>query len=310
MKAMNDSMAQPRHGLWPLELPGWKTAASGIAAFLLACLFLISGLWKITGAPAAAMHMVEARIPESLSLAAALAFGIAETLAGVLILVPRFRRWGAILTGLLLVAFLLYFTLNYNTLRGADCSCFPWVKRVVGPAFFIGDGVMLLLAALAGVWSRPPESLRGAVLILGAVAVFALVSYGVDIARQTGARAPDTITVDGRPYSLQSGKIFLFFFNPQCTHCFDAAKRMAQFHWGDTRVVAIPVEQPQYAGPFLEMTQLRASISQDYEPLKKVFGINGYPSGVALQNGRQRALLTKFEDSEPASTLQKLGFVY
>jgi len=303
-------MAQPGHGLSSLELPGWKTALSWIAAFLLACLFLVSGLWKITDAPAAAMRMAQARVPEALSLPAALAFGVAETVAAVLILVPRFRRWGAILTGLLLAAFLVYFALNYNALRGADCSCFPWVKRVVGPAFFVGDGLMLLLAVLAGVWSRPPESVRTAVLILGAVLVFALVSYGVDVARQTGTRAPETIAVEGRPYSLGSGKIFLFFFDPQCMHCFEASQRMAQFHWGDTRVIAVPVEQPQYAAQFLRMTGLHAVVSEDFAPLKKVFGFTGYPSGVALQNGREKAALTKFEDSEPASTLKRLGFIY
>jgi uncharacterized membrane protein YphA (DoxX/SURF4 family) len=302
-------MAQQRQGLSPLELPGWKTALSWIAAFLLACLFLISGLWKITDAPAAAMRMVEARVPESLSLFAAVAFGIAETLAGVLILVPRFRRWGAVLSGLLLTAFLVYFALNYSALRGADCSCFPWVKRVVGPAFFIGDGVMLLLAAVAGLWSKPPESLRSAVLVLGAVVVFALVSYGVDVTRESGTRAPATVTVDGRPYSLATGRIFLYFFDPQCTHCFDVAKRMAQFHWGNTKVVAIPVEQPQYAADFLQMTGLNAVVTGDFELLKKVFGFTTYPYGVALQSGRRRASLTKFDDPEPAATLKKLGFI-
>jgi uncharacterized membrane protein YphA (DoxX/SURF4 family) len=306
---MNDSMAQLRQGLSPLELPSWKTALSWLAAFLLACLFLVSGLWKITDAPAAAIRMVQARVPETLSLAVALAFGIAETLAGVLILVPRFRRWGSMLTSLLLLAFLFYFALNYTALRGADCSCFPWVKRVVGPAFFVGDGIMLLLALLAGAWSKPPESLRSAMLVLGAVVVFALVSYGVDIARQSGTRAPQNITVDGRPYSLQSGKILLFFFDPQCMHCLDASKRMAELHWGHTQVVAIPVEQPQYAAQFLEMTSLHAVISQDFEPLKKAFGFHGYPSGVALENGRRKASLTKFENDEPASTLRKLGFI-
>jgi len=302
-------MAQPRHGLSPLEMPGWKTALSWTAALLLACLFLVSGLWKITDAPGAAMRMAQARIPEGLSLTAALAFGVAETVAGVLLVVPRFRRWGAMLSGLLLLSFLVYFALNYNALRGADCSCFPWVKRVVGPAFFVGDGLMLLFALVAGLWSKPPASLHTAVIIVGAVLVFAMVSYGVDVARQTGAKAPATITVNGRPYSLASGKILLFFFDPQCMHCFEASQRMAQFHWGDTRVVAIPVEQPQYAAQFLKMTGLHAVISEDFEPLKKIFGFKGYPSGVALQNGRQKAELTKFEDAEPASTLKKLGFI-
>jgi uncharacterized membrane protein YphA (DoxX/SURF4 family) len=302
-------MAQPRPRLSPLELAGWKTAVNWIAALLVAFLFLVSGLWKITDAPAAAMRMVQARVPESLSLFAALAFGVAETVAAVMILVPRLRRWGSLLTSLLLLAFLVYFAINYNALRGADCSCFPWVKRVVGPAFFVGDGAMLLLAALAGVWSRPPESLRTAVLILGAVLVFALVSYGVDEARQTGTRAPQSILVEGRPYSLQSGRIFLFFFDPQCMHCFQAAQHMAQMHWGDTRVVAIPVEEPRFAARFLQMTGLHAVVSGDLDLLKKVFGDHGYPSGVALRNGRQKALLTQFEDAEPAATLKKLGFI-
>jgi uncharacterized membrane protein YphA (DoxX/SURF4 family) len=307
---MNDSMAQPRPRLSPLELPSWKTALSWIAAVLVAFLFLVSGVWKITDAPGAAMRMAQARVPESLSLFAALGFGVAETVAGVLILVPRFRRWGSLVTSFLLLAFLLYFAINYNALRGADCSCFPWVKRVVGPAFFIGDGLMLLLAAVAGIWSKPPASLRTAVVILGAVLVFALVSYGVDVARQTGTQAPQTILVDGRPFPLASGKIFLFFFDPQCMHCFDAAKRMSQFHWGETRVVAIPVEQPQYAAQFLQMTGLHAVVSNDFGLLKQTFGFQGYPSGVALENGREKALLTKFEDAEPAASLERLGFVY
>jgi uncharacterized membrane protein YphA (DoxX/SURF4 family) len=302
-------MAQRQPGLSPLEMPGWKTALSWIAAFLLACLFLLSGLWKITDAPAAAMRMVQARVPESLSLFAAVAFGIAETLAGVLILVPRFRRWGAILTALLLTAFLIYFALNYSALRGADCSCFPWVKRAVGPAFFLGDGAMLLLAAVAGLWSKPPESLRSAVLVMGAVVVFALVSYGVDVTRETGTPAPATVTVEGRPYSLASGRIFLFFFDPQCMHCFEVSKRLAEFHWRDTRVVAIPVEQPEYAAEFLKETGLNAVVTEDFDVLKKVFGYTTYPYGVTLHNGRRTASLTKFDDPEPAATLKKLGFV-
>ena len=294
----------------PLELSGWKLALSWTAAILLSLLFLASGVWKITDAPGAAMRMAEAKVPESLSLFAALAFGVAETMTGVFILVPRFRRWGSILAGLMLVAFLVYFAINYNALRGADCSCFPWLKRVVGPGFFIGDGLMLLLAVLAGLWAKPSGSLRSAALILGAVVVFAGVSYGVEQARQTGLKAPETITVDGKPYSLQHGKILLFFFDPQCMHCFDSAKRMSQYKWGNTKVVAVPVELPQYAAQFLQMSGLQASLTNDFGALKAVFGFKGYPSGVALQNGRQKAHLAKFEGAEPGETLKQLGFIY
>ena len=168
---------------------------------------------------------------------------------------------------------------------------------------------MFLLAVVAGFWSKPPGSLRSAAVVLGAVVVFALVSYGVDATRETGTRAPATVTVDGRPYSLESGRIFLFFFDPQCMHCFEVSQRMAQLHWGNTRVVAVPVEQPEYASQFLQMTGLTAVVTQDFGSLRKVFGFTTYPYGVALQNGRRKASLTKFDEPEPTSTLKKLGFV-
>jgi hypothetical protein len=229
--------------------------------------------------------------------------------AGVFIVVPRFRRWGAILASVLLAAFLVYFAIHFETLRGQDCSCFPWLKRVVGPGFFIGDGVILALAVCAGIWSKRPESPRTAAVILGAITVFALVSYGAGAVRQTGARAPETILVDGRPYSLERGKFFLFFFNPQCTHCMDAAKRMAKLEWRDTKVVAVPVEFAQFASQFLQEAALPAAVTSDFEKLKTAFGYTIYPFGVAVENGRAKASLTKFEDGEPAATLRQLGLV-
>jgi uncharacterized membrane protein YphA (DoxX/SURF4 family) len=307
---MTDSMAQARGGFTPrlMELAGWKSALCWSAAVLVSLLFLVSGVWKITDVQAAAIRMAQARVPQSLSLAAALGVGIAETFGGVLVLVPRYRRWGALLTGLLLVAFMIYMGVNYHALLGEDCSCFPWVKRVVGPGFFIGDTVMLLLAAVAGMWAKPSGGLRGASLVLGAVVVFALVSYGADAARRTGTKAPDTITVAGQPYSLAEGRVFLFFFNPQCTHCYDASERMAKLQWGDTRVVAVPVEQAQFADQFLSGSGLHAVVTQDFALLKDVFSYSSYPFGVALEGGRQKATLTKFEDPEPIATLRELGF--
>lgn len=307
---MNDSMAQPGHALAPLELSGWKSAVSWTAAIIIALLFLVSGIWKITDAPGAAVRMAQAKVPQSLSLAAAVGFGIVETVTGVLILLPRFRRWGAWLASALLVAFLIYFAIHYNALRGEECSCFPWVKRVVGPGFFIGDAIMLLLAAAAGVWTQPSHGRRTAALIVAAVSVFAAVSYGVEITRSTGAKAPASITVDGKPFSLQEGKVFLYYFDPECMHCLDAARRMAKYNWGDTKVVAVATQNPQFSQQFLQMTGLRASLSNDLALLKQSFPFSSTPAATAVENGRQKAQLTKFEDDEPAATLKDLGFIY
>ncbi len=306
---MNDSMAQPGEGLARLELPGWKTALSWTSALLLAVLFLVSGLWKTVDPQGWAQRISQMLVPQSLSLAAAFVFGIAETLGAVLVLVPRFRRWGAILLGALLIGFMGYFLVNYSALRGAECSCFPWVKRVVGPGFFIGDAAMLLLAACAGAWSKPSGSLRTVVVIAGIIAVCAFGSYGLEAARQTGVRAPETISVNGQPWPLGSGKVLFFFFNPLCTHCQESAKKMSAYDWGETRVVAIPVEQSAFAGAFLQETGLKAVITSDFERLKTIFGYTAYPFAVAVDSGRERAALTRFEGTEPEATLAQLGFV-
>jgi uncharacterized membrane protein YphA (DoxX/SURF4 family) len=302
-------MAQPREALAEMALPGWKTAASWVGAVLLALVFLVSGLWKLTDAPGAAVRMAQALVPQSLSLAGAIGFGIAETLAALLLLVPRFRRWGAWLGGALLVAFMIFIGIHYNELRGAECSCFPWVKRAVGPPFFIGDGLMLALAVIAGVWARPAQGLRQALAVLGAVALFAAASYGIGAMRQTGVKAPDTVTVNGKPYSLQEGKILIFYFDPECLHCLDAAKRMSKLNWGDTRIVAVPINVPQFGPGFLDDTHLKAVISTDLLRLKKIFPFVSAPAGVALVNGHEKMGLTQFEDKEPADTLRKIGFI-
>jgi hypothetical protein len=205
--------------------------------------------------------------------------------------------------------FMIYIGVNYTALRGAECNCFPLIKRAVGPGFFVGDAVMLLLALLAGFWAQRAESKRSAVLVVCAVTVFALVSYGATAVRQRGIKAPETITVDGKPFSTQQGRILIFFFDPECMHCFDVAKRMSKLDWGDTKVIGVPTAQPQFAPDFLHDTGLKASVSNDLPLLKKTFPFGDPPAMAALENGRQKEPVTKFEGDEPAATLRRLGCV-
>ncbi len=302
-------MAHPSLSAGSLEMPAWKGVISVIGAVLLGLLFIVSGVYKITDPLSWAAGLIQFKVPAALSIPATLLLGTGETFAGVLLMVPRFRRWGAWLTGLLLVVFMAYMGVNYKALQGADCSCFPLIKRVVGPSFFVGDAVMLLVAVLAGVWARQSESLRSAVIILGAVAVFAGVSFGVTYARQSGLQAPDSITVDGQAYSLQHGKIFLYFFDPECSHCFAAAKKMSKFTWKGVKVIAIPTAQPRFAQGFLQDTNLKAGVSNDLEFLRKTFSFVAGPYGVALENGRQQEAYINFDEKEPKEGLKKLGFI-
>ena len=73
-------------------------------------------------------------------------------------------------------------------------------------------------------------------------------------------------------------------------------------------MVAVPVEQPQFADQFLNETGLHAVVTTDFPLLKNVFSYTSYPFGVALEDGRETAPLTKFEDPEPVATLRQLGF--
>jgi uncharacterized membrane protein YphA (DoxX/SURF4 family) len=302
-------MAQPRSRLATLDLPVWKTALNWAAAVLVALLFLSSGIWKITDVGGWAVRLTQAKIPEVLSIPGTIAIAVAETVAGVFLMAPTLRRWGAWLAGALLVVFLVYFGVHYQDLRGQDCSCFPWLKRVVGPGLFIGDGLMLAGAVLAGWWARRPQNARNAALIVGAVAVFAGVSYGVEVTRHSGARAPESVTVAGQPYDIGSGKVLVFFFNPACTHCSATAKEMAGYQWTDARVVAVPVELPQFAGQFLQETGLKAVLTGDFAKLKDPLGYHAYPYAVAIVDGRVKASIVKMEGAEPSTTLRRLGFI-
>lgn len=294
------------------ERRGWQSALNWIAAILIAIVFLVAGLWKATDPVGAAVRLAQARVPENLSLFAAIAFGIAETFAGVLLLIPRFRRWGSIITSLLLVAFIGFIGYHYKELVGAECSCFPWLKRAVGPGFFISDGIMLVLAVLAGVWTRPSFGLKPASAVLGAVTVFALISWGVAATRHTGTKAPDTVTgEDGTPIALNEGKVVVYFFNPQCIHCLEAGRKFASINWGSTRFVGVATENPQFGGWFMGKAGLtgKGPLTKDLEVLRKLFPFDLPPAAVALENGYQKAMLLQFENDEPAATLKKIGFI-
>jgi len=57
-------------------------------------------------------------------------------------------------------------------------------------------------------------------------------------------KAPETIAVDGQPYSLEHGKVFLFF-DPECC-MFRRRQAMSHLKLGATRRWwAMPTQHPQ-----------------------------------------------------------------
>jgi uncharacterized membrane protein YphA (DoxX/SURF4 family) len=300
----------PYAGARPVaDLAGWKVTVSAICSVLLGVLFLVSGGWKLSDPFRWSEALTQFLVPGAVAMPFTLVLGIGEILGAILIVVPRYRRLGAVLIMFMLAAFMAYMGINYGQLAGKDCSCFPLVKRTIGPMFFISDALMLVMAIAAAVWSEKPDTrFRPVLVFLGAILVFAGVSYGINANQRSGLRAPDSITVNGQPASLQQGHIFLFFYDPECMHCDAAARRMSKLNWKDTRVIGIPTRMPQFAEDFQKSTGLQAAISSDVKLLRQTFKFIDPPYGVALDNGRQIAVVSNFVESEPADTVKRIGY--
>lgn len=288
----------------------WSNAAGWACAIVLSAIFLVSGLWKTLDPFSAAERMIQSLIPAWLSMPVAIAAGTAETFVGVLLLVPRWRRWGAWLGGLMLIAFMIYIGVLYDRLLGDDCNCFPWIRRVVGPLFFITDALMVAVAVGAAVWSRRPSGMRAAALLLVGVMAFAFTAFGIRSASRTGLEAPASIVVDGQPQSLGSGHFVLFFFEPECSHCAMVAREMSKQQWRYTEVIAVPTSQPQWAGQFLKNAGLNARVSSDAAKLREIWKFTDAPYVVALSQGRQVAVFNSGElECTYYNTLRNLGFI-
>jgi uncharacterized membrane protein YphA (DoxX/SURF4 family) len=268
------------------SLSRWKSACGVGAAVALSLLFLASGVWKLTDLDATAERMIQSLVPVVLSMPAAVGVAICETFAGILLLIPRYRRWGAWIAGLMLVAFMIYIGVLYNRLLGEDCNCFPWIQRVVGPAFFVGDAAMLALAGLAAWGSRNSHGWRQAAAIFGGVCLLACASFGLSMVRRAQSGVPETVTVDGRPLNLRQERVLLYFFDPECTHCLAVAQEMGRRDWGSTAVVALATREQRFAAEFLRQAGLRAGISPDAELLRKTIAFTDPPFAVALTRGK------------------------
>ena len=293
------------------KLGRWRRLASPFCAWLLAALFLVSGLWKLLDLPSAAERMVQSLVPVPWSMAAAMLVGAGETLTAILLLVPRLRRWGAWLAVAMLVAFMAYIGVFYQRLLGDDCNCFPWIRRVVGPGFFAGDAAMLLLAVGAGWGARRSRGLKMAAGVLAGVAAMTVCSYGLSVARYARIVAPLSVEVDGRVQSLHRGRVLLYFFDPECSHCLMVAREMSRRDWRSTRIVALPTSQARFARDFLHDAGLKAGVSLEAARLRRTFTFADPPYAVALIDGRQAAAFNSGELAKPSyyEALAKLEFI-
>lgn len=294
-----------------ISMPAWKSIISHMGAAVTALLFLAAGIAKMTMPFQFQQLFEQLLIPAQVSMPLVLTLGVVETLAGVLVLIPKYRRWGGILASLLLLAFMIYIGARYSSLVGRDCSCFPWVKRAVGPAFFWEDAGMLVASLAAAVFSRKALSLRVPAMIFAGLVVFSGASFAYNTMQQSGIQVPETITVDGKPFNLRQGNVFLFFYDPQCSHCEEAARNMATYQWkNDVTIIGLPTNMPEWAASFLHDTKFNAKTSNDTAELRKLFTFNYPPYGVSLSNGRVKGIVSHYDPpDQPKGELAGLGLI-
>jgi len=289
----------------------WQLNAAAIGAVLLGIVFLVSGGWKVLQPFKTGELLEQAQVPAGYGVLGAATLGTIELLTAFLLFVPRYRRWGGMLGSALLIFFICWIGFYYHTLAGRECSCFPLIKRTIGPMFFVSDGAMLLLGAAAWAWSKSVGSFKVPLTALAALTLLAGTSYAVNKAELAHVQVPNPVIVDGQPADLTHGKVFLFFYDPSCMHCDAAARFMAGFDWNDTRVVSIPTINPQWAASFLRDTHLKAQTSLELEKLKKAFPFVDPPYGVVLEDGAVKETVgqAKFNAPSPKAEFQRLGIV-
>jgi hypothetical protein len=211
-----------------------------------------------------------------------------------------------------MIFFMAWVGYYYQKLVGQECSCFPFIKRTVGPGFFISDAVFLLFGLVAAAWSPRPKNLRAPAIAFATLLVFAGASFGIHANTRSHAQIPTPIVVDGQPQNLAEGKVFLFFYDPSCMHCDAAAKFMSKLDWTGTRLVAIPTINPQWAASFLHDTHLKAATSLELDKLKKAFPFVDPPFGVALEDGHVKQTFgqAQFTPPAPESQLKALSLIH
>ena len=185
MRDMHESMTHSGERSPTSELPGWKTAASAVAGLLLAVLFILSGTWKITDPFSWAQRIAQLRVSANLSLATACFFGVAETYAGVLVLVSAFSPLGRLVVRLSAARLHGLHRLLLQCAPRSRLQLLSMAQARGGAGIFRGRRCMLGLAVIAGWWAKPSSSLPSAALVLMAVVVFAGVSLGVSAQMQS-----------------------------------------------------------------------------------------------------------------------------
>jgi hypothetical protein len=288
----------------------WKHVIGWGASIAMAALWLVAGIWKLTNISDFQLTMTQLLVPVAWSLPATFALAVVETFTGLLLLRSTWRRWGGHISMTLLIVFMIYVGINYEALRGADCSCFPWIERAVGPGFFVGDGIMLMVSALATFLAPRSTHFRSSLVLLGGIAILGGFSMIWDQSiSDRKYDIPEKIQVDSGELNLHHGQVFIYFFNPTCLHCLDAGITMSEFTWRAI-FVGVPTQDFDFASGFVDDTSLKdVRLSPELDLLRTRFPFEDVPYGVAIKNGQVVEKVRFFEKPELEERLRQVEFI-
>jgi uncharacterized membrane protein YphA (DoxX/SURF4 family) len=245
----------------------------------MALVWIVAGLYKLSDIGGFQVKLSQLLFPTALTLPATLAVASSELFAGVLLLRPAWRRLGGLVSTALLLAFMAYMAVNYTALQGEDCSCFPWLERAVGPAFFWSDGAMMAASLIAAWFAPKMVAIKQTRFVLFGIVVLATVALGYDkFGSEAGADVPATIVVEWQDYNLREGKVFLYFFNPTCLHCLAVGKELSKYTF-PADFIGVPTQDFDFGPGFLADAGLTGMVklSPDLDLLKETFPFNDVP---------------------------------
>lgn len=112
-----------------------------LARVFLAAVFVVAGIGKLLDLKGSRSAMLGFGLPESLASPASVALPIVELIAAALLLPVRTAWWGAILSFLLLAAFVVGIAYNMKKGRAPDCHCFGQIhSEPAGPRTLVRNG--------------------------------------------------------------------------------------------------------------------------------------------------------------------------
>jgi len=292
--------------------------ASWVLALALAAIFGAAGLWKLYAPAQAGIRLVEAAVPSAYGLPAAVLLGSLETLAALLLLLPGYRRSGAILTGALAAFFIAYMGAQYSHLKGIECGCLPGRHRALGVGFFIEDGLMLAAAVGVAIVARPAAHTARS-LLRPALALLVIVALGAASATldrpllaRDSALALRVMDRAGRVAEMPLSRrtyTLLYFYNPSCLDCQFASQQIAQLRLAAPLIV-LPGAGVETAYEYLSQAGIKnALVALDYQDLSSRFALKQVPALYLLRGSRPQNVILNFDPQTLQKTLGERGLL-